>query len=405
MKKLLFPMVLLAAAIGCQQPLDCCVSPVPEPQPLRVAAEFAGQTTEFALDAFKRVNAEAAGADVFFSPLSLHMALGIALNGANGQTRTELQQVLRFNNATLPEANTTYRQLLTGLPAIDRRNDLRVANSVWYRSGFAVAPTFTTVLRDSFGANAAGLDFSSPAALATIKGWASNNTNGLIPKVLDELKPEEVLMLLNTVYFKGNWTTQFDAAKTIDAPFTLANGIRKQVRMMRQETELRRAFRENYVAFELPYGSGQTVMTVLLPNANTTADRLLAALTLTEWTQLQSTMAAGKIDIGLPKFTLKTETNLKGVLSQMGMPTAFTDRADFTGINPNGGLLLTQVKQNAFVTVDEKGTEAAAVTTIGVGVTSVPQPLLCDRPFLVVIHEKTSGTLLFAGKISNPSLG
>jgi serine protease inhibitor len=404
MRKLLIFLAFCAAVGGCKTPMCGCVQPF-EAQPLRVSATFTGQTNEFALDVFKRINEAGAGGDVFFSPLSLHMALGMVLNGANGQTRTEMQQVLRLSDVTLPEANNTYRQLLAGLPAIDRRNDLRVANSVWYRSGFAVAPAFTGTLRESFGAQAMGLDFSSPSALAAINGWASNNTNGLIPKVLDELKPEEVLMLLNAVYFKGNWTKQFDAARTIDAPFTLASGSKKQVRMMRMETDLRRTFRENYVAFELPYGSGETVMTVLLPNANTTADRLLAALTPTEWAQLQSTMATSKLDIGLPKFSLRTEANLKSILSQMGMPTAFTDRADFTGINAQGGLLLTQVKQNAFVTVDEKGTEAAAVTNIGVGVTSVPVPYLCDRPFLVVIHEKTSGTLLFLGKIANPSLG
>ncbi|MEZ0608669.1 serpin family protein [Fibrella sp. WM1] len=374
-----------------------------ETRPLRIAAPFVSQTTDFAFDAFRRINEQAAGDNVFYSPLSLHMALGMVLNGANGSTKTELQKVLRLDGQTLTDANQTYATLRQDLPAVDTQVKLQLANSVWYRNGFTVAPTFETVLRDTFNAQSAGLDFDSPAALAAINGWANSNTNGLISKVVDQIAPNEVLYLLNAIYFKGNWKTQFDPARTIDAPFTLTNGTTKSVRMMRLDAELRRAFRETYTAFELPYGGGQTAMTVLLPKNGTTADGLLGTFTPAEWTQLQTAMSSGKIDIGLPKFTLKTENKLQPVLSQMGMPTAFTDRADFTGINPNGGLLLTSVKQNAFVAVDEKGTEAAAVTTIGVGVTSAPVPYICDRPFVFVIHEKGSGAILFMGKISNPT--
>ena len=174
---------------------------------------------------------------------------------------------------------------------------------------------------------------------------------------------------------------------------------------MRLSTDLRQALRPTYTAFELPYGSGNTnyAMTVLLPAQSTTADAVLNNLTGSDWAQLQKDMKASKMDIGLPRFTLNYAIKLNSILSAMGMPTAFTDRADFTKMNDQGNLTLSFVKQNTFVAVDEKGTEAAAVTTGGISTTSVQLPTLCDRPFVFVIHEKTSGTVLFVGKIADPT--
>ena len=173
--------------------------------------------------------------------------------------------------------------------------------------------------------------------------------------------------------------------------------------MMRLNIPLRRTFTADYAAFELPYGSDKYVMTLLLPSENATTETLLASLNEAEWSQMQRNMTAGKTDIGLPKFTLNYEINLNKVLSTMGMPTAFTDGADFTKMNAKGGLTLSFVKQNTFVAVDEKGTEAAAVTTTGVSTTSFQEPTLLNRPFVFVIHEKTSGTVLFVGKIADPT--
>ena len=392
----------LGLVTGCSTK-DCC-GPTPSARQLRIAAPLVQQTSAFAVDAFKRLNQSAAGGDVFFSPLSLHMALGMVLNGANGTTKTEMLKAMSAEGQSLTDLNQAYAQLMQDLPLLDPQVQIRLANSVWYRTGFVVTPAFQTTLTNTFLASVSGLDFNAPASVAIINEWVNSRTNGLIPKMVETLRPDEVMLLLNAIYFKGDWKAQFDPAKTVDMPFTLTNGSKKQVRMMRLDTDLRRAFRPTYTAFELPYGSGNTAMTVLLPRDETTADKLLTTFTPADWTQLQTDMTSGKIDIGLPKFKLQYEAKLNDILSQMGMPTAFTDRADFTGINPNGGLLLTSVKQKAYVAVDEKGTTAAAVTGIGVGVTSVgPQPYLCDRPFVVVIHEKASGTILFMGNIANPT--
>ena len=371
---------------------------------LRVSAPFASQTTRFAFDMARQVSQqEPIGKNLFVSPLSLHIALGMILNGADGQTAREIQKTLNLDDQTLTNVNTTYQNLMQNLPGVDPKVTLRLANSVWYRNTFTVEPAYKNLLTDTFRATVSGEDFASPSTVGKINGWASEQTNGKIPKVIDQISPENVLFLLNALYFKGDWQTRFKPENTQDEPFTLASGSQKSVRMMRLNTKLRRSFTPTYTAFELPYGSDRFVMTVLLPNDNTTANALLKILTADDWTQLQKTLTTGQIDIGLPKFSFSYEIKLNTVLTSLGMPTAFTDRANFTKISRNGRLLLSSVKQNTFVAVDETGTEAAAVTTGEISVTSAPMAYLCNRPFVFVIHEKSSGTVLFTGKVADPT--
>ncbi|UHG91290.1 serpin family protein [Spirosoma oryzicola] len=396
---------VLLTAISCQ---NSSMSPSPgETTPtgeLRVSAPFANKTTQFAFDLAKQVNAkEGSAKNVFISPLSLHIALGMILNGANGTTAQEIQKALNLDAQTLAEANQTYQNLMENLPLVDPKVTLALANSVWYRNSFSVANSFQDVLKNTFKAEVFAQNFDDPATVGKINGWASEKTNGRIPKVIDQIQPDNVMFLLNALYFKGDWKSQFKTEQTIDAPFKLASGGETTVRMMRQNTIVRQAFRPTYSAFELPYGADKFAMTVLLPAETTSADALLTSFSGSDWSQLQKDMVTSSLDLGLPKFTLTYEVNLNDVLSAMGMPTAFTDRADFTKMNPTGGLTLSFVKQNTFVAVDEKGTEAAAVTTGGVSTTSIPMPKLCDRPFVFVIHEKSSGTVLFVGKIADPT--
>ena len=368
-----------------------------------MSAPFASQTTDFAFDLFRRISsAEPTTKNVFVSPLSLHILLGMVLNGANGQTQQEIQKALKLNSQTLAEANQTYQNLLENLPALDPQVTLKLANSAWYRNTFQVTPSFQDVLKSTFQATVTPLDFNNPSSVDKINSWASEQTNGRIPKVLDQIQPDNVLFLLNALYVKGEWQEKFNPQATQDAPFTVVGNQSVTVRMMRTDRTMRRAFRPTYGAFELPYGSDKFAMTILLPAPTTSADALIQSLTAADWSQLQTDMVTGKVDFGLPKFTFSYETKLNNVLTAMGMPTAFTDRADFTKISASGGMLLSFVKQNTFVAVDEAGTEAAAVSSAEFSTTAIQLPTLCNRPFVVVIHEKTSGVVLFMGKIANP---
>lgn len=395
----------LLLAVGCRKNAGTIT---PTSSGLRVSTPFANQTTNFAFDLFNRVNA-ITGRDknVFVSPLSLHIALGMILNGANGQTQQEIQKALKLDAQTVSEANQTWQNMMENLPALDSKVTLNLANSVWYRNTFRVAPTFQDILKTTFQATISGEDFNNSATVGKINSWASDHTSGRIPKVIDQIQPDNVLFLLNALYFKGGWQNQFDPQATQDSPFTLASGQQITVRMMRQKASFRRFFSPKYLSVEMPYGSGDYAMTALLPTSTTpeAADKLVASLTGSEWNQLQTNMIPGTVDLGFPKFAFSYETNLNTVLAGMGMPTAFTDAADFSKISMTDKLLLSFVKQNTFVAVDEKGTEAAAVTTGGISTTAIQLPTLFDRPFVLVIHEKTSGVVLFVGKIANPQAG
>ncbi len=398
--------LLTAGIFSCMSPTDNATpTPGSTASQLRVSAPFAAQTTDFAFDLLKRVNEQDKTVNTFVSPLSLHIALGMLLNGANGQTAQEIQKTLKLDAQTLAEANQTYENLIANLPGVDPKVQVKLANSVWYRNTFAVETSFQDVLRKSFKAEVTSLDFAKTTESRNrINQWASDQTNGKIKDVIKEVKPEHVMFLLNALYFKGDWKKQFKPENTTDKPFKLLSGTTKNVKMMQMNTDLRRAFRPTYTAFELPYANGNYVMTVLLPSPNSSADALINNLSATEWNTLQKDMTEGGIDIGLPKFTMEYEITLNSILAKMGMPTVFTNSADLTKINPKGGLAVDMVKQNTFVAVDEVGTEAAAVTSIGVVVTSLPVPYVCDRPFVFLIHEKTSNTVLFMGKIVDPQV-
>lgn len=366
-----------------------------------IPAAFSDQTSEFAFDFWKKHNAiEEADKSYFVSPLSLHIALGMLLNGSDTQTKDEIQKVLGVSS-DLATTNGIYKDLIDNLPLSDPKVKNTIANSVWYRNDFKVEQSYLDNLKSYFNAGVFGENFDDKATVGKINNWASDNTNGKIKKVLDEIKSDQVLFLMNALYFKGDWKTQFKAADTRDENFTGTKGV-KSVKMMNMTENVKYAKRDNYQAIELPYGDGNYVMTVILPDKST--DATLASLSTSEWQQLNGALKEQKVIVGLPKFTLEYEADLKKVLSEMGMNAAFTDGADLSKIaSPAGRLKVGMVKQNTYVGVDEKGTEAAAVTTIGVVLTSVPvyPTVVCNRPFLFVISEKQSNTILFTGKISN----
>ncbi|GAB3332884.1 serpin family protein [Larkinella ripae] len=410
MKKVALVSSLLATAVflttaGCQTAND--QSPNPGTGGLKPTAEarlFAQKTNDFSFDFLKRVNEQHKKDDnIFVSPLSLHMALGMLLNGAAGQTADEMKKAMHLDGVSLADANLTYEFLMQGLPTADPKVTTKLANSIWYRNGFSVEPSYFNATKKTFNAQISGEDFSNPTPVINkINQWASDNTNAKIKKVIQEIKDDQVLFLLNALYFKGDWKYQFDPKNTFDSPFALVSGSEKQVKMMNLNTSLRHAFRPTYGAFELPYGDGTYAMTVLLPTGSSTADAIIKNLNATEWADLQLAMKESKVAVGLPKFTMEYEATLNDALAQMGMPTAFSNGADFSGISTKQGLKVSYVKQNTFVAVDEKGTEAAAVTSIGVEVTSMPPSLICDRPFVFLITEKGTGSVLFMGKIVNP---
>jgi serine protease inhibitor len=400
-----------AACLACANPSGPQGKPAPIttlPRQLNATEQaIATSTTAFGLSLMREVNKSFADANVFISPLSATMALGMTLNGAANATYDEMRAALALPDRPLAELNASYQGLIAMLRGLDQTVDFRIANSVWYKNSFAsaIAPAFLTDTRTFFDAQVAGLDFASAQALPAINGWVNTSTNGKIAKILDRIPPEMVMYLINATYFKGAWRDGFDPKRTADGPFTTHRGQQVTARLMARKGGYRYAQVGSTTVVELPYGGDAFVMTVAMPASSVDINTYVAGLTAATWAGLTASLTDPGYDLILPKFRMEWEDNLNGELQAMGMRQAFVGgSADFTRLSPAAGreLFISEVKQKTFVDVNEEGTEAAAVTSVGVGVTSLPPSIRIDRPFVFAIRERLSGTVLFMGKIVRP---
>lgn len=357
-------------------------------------------SNEFAFDLFRTGNVAQHKANVFISPLSASMALGMTANGADGATYDGMRAALRLTGATREDVGAGYKSLIALLRGLDPGTDFSIANSIWYEQTFPFNASFLDESKLYFDARVEALDFRSPSAVTTINSWVSGQTNNRIPTILEIIEDNERMFLVNAIYFKGIWQKQFDKLKTVDAPFHAADGTTSMVPMMARDAGVQYTATPEYSAVDLPYGNSAFTMTVVLPNGD--IDAFAESFDGTKWNSLESSLDDSNLEVYLPRFRMEWKRQLNDDLKQLGMLLAFTpDRADFTRMSPLGlELYITKVLQKTFVDVDEEGTEAAAVTIVGIGVTSAPPAFRADRPFLVVIRERFSGTILFIGKIA-----
>lgn len=352
----------------------------------------------FAFDLFRTVNLDEHKENVFVSPLSASMALGMAANGANGTTYDEMRSTLHLTGSTREDVNGSYKSLISLLRGLDPQTKFTIANSIWYDQTFPFNTSFLDESKQYFDAEVAGLDFTSPSALTTINSWVDTQTNGKIPGILEQIDPGEVMFLVNAIYFKGTWLKQFDKSKTVDAPFHAADGTTNTVPMMSRAPGVQLTRNAEYSAVDLPYGNSAFTMTVVLPNGD--IDAFAESFDEAKWNALVSSLHDNDVGVYLPRFRIEWKRLLNPDLQRLGMQSAFFD-ADFSRMSPLGrSLVITKVIQKTYVDVDEEGTEAAAATSVGIGVTSAPATFRADRPFLVVIRERFSGTILFIGKIA-----
>ncbi len=361
---------------------------------------------KFGLKLFREVNRGEADRtkNVFISPLSVSMALGMTLNGANGGTLAAMQETLALAGLSTEEINQSYQSLIELLVQLDPKVKFQIANSIWHRDDYTFEPDFIKRNQTYFNALVRALNFADPRAKDIINGWVKESTNNLIDKIVDEVKRDHVMFLINAIYFKGVWTYQFDPAKTEDELFTTLDGATRPCRMMHLNGDLRYYDNAAFQAIDLPYGEAGFSMTILLPRVRTQIDSLIAACTPEDWASWMEGFAAQKVELAMPKFTTQYEIKLNDALTALGMGVAFTGAADFTRMFSPGGLAIDEVKHKTFVKVDEEGTEAAAVTSVGIIRTSLPQTISMriDHPFLFAIRENHSQTILFLGKVMAP---
>lgn len=367
-------------------------------------------SNEFGFEFYKKVVLQADNNSNFMvSPLSISMALGMTRIGAANATLDSMNKTLFVSGLSETEINEAYKSIIETFSTLDPDVDMQIANSMWYKQGFDVNPDFLNTNRTYFNAEITNLDFANPESVITINNWVDKKTNHLIQKIVDQIPAEAVMYLINAIYYKGQWKYQFEPKDTKDLDF-FVNGSAIKVPTMRQQADLNYFKGENFEAVEIPYNQGNFNCTVLLPDVGKTVLDISPQLSFSNWSDWNDQFKMHVVNLEIPKFKYEyEEKNIEPVLTDMGMGIAFDENlADFSRINPDHQLFISKIKHKTFIETNEEGTEAAAATSVEVGTTSVnpnePQPLYVqiNRPFIYLITEKSSRTILFIGVVRNP---
>jgi serpin B len=380
-----------------------------EPVPINLTGDQVSlieSGNSFAFDIFTKVlNSAGESKNVMISPLSISYALSMTLNGADGATHDSIIKALRLNGITMDALNTSFKDLTSALLSVDQRVLMSIANSVWTEKDFVVKQSFIDILTEYYKADSKSFDINDPSAPAKINAWIEDKTNGLIKNMVDKLNDNAVMLLINAIYFKGKWSSQFDKSKTVPMPFYKTGGSQADAPMMKQETDYKVFEGNGFVLAEFPYGQGNFVMDVLLPETGNSLETILPSVNDANFTSWVSQMNKRKIVLSFPKFKYGFKIKLKDILTDMGMGIAFRDIADFSNISDQYDLLINEVTHQSFIETNEEGTEAAAATVVEIGVTSAPpSPLVLnlDHPFLYIIRETTTNSIIFMGRVSDP---
>ena len=401
MKTQLIFLSLVFLFAGCNNEIE----PLPEANPLQLRVGLqkrVAQDNEFAFDLLRKTITDVPDTNVFMSPLSVSIALGMTMNGANGNTREEMETTLKMSGLSVEDINDYYKVMQTELPVIDPKTKLSLANSIWYKIGYEVKKSFLDLNRNYFNAEVRDLDFNQTWAVDTINNWCARKTNNLIKEVLDYIPSNAVMYLINAVYFKGIWKTQFDKKNTIESNFTNEDSKIVKVNMMHLKDTFAYGEDEYAQYLDLPYGNNAFSMTVLLPKNGKSTKDVLDNMTGENWTTIISDLTEAEVEVYMPRFTNKNKFLLNKPLQNMGMVKAFEASADFTNI-ADDDFMISRVLHDTFIDVNEEGTEAAAVTVVEIVKSSFPMnPIVrVNKPFVFVIRERSSGVILFIGKMGN----
>ncbi|MCH7764825.1 MAG: serpin family protein, partial [Candidatus Marinimicrobia bacterium] len=361
--------------------------PPREPTPNERAIVHAGNV--FGMNVFNALHEADPASNMLISPLSISMALGMTLNGAANETYDAMRQTLALTGLEEEDINSSYQTAIELLTSMDPEVIISIANSIWYRDGLPVYDEFIETNQTYFNAEVAELDFTDPNSVDVINDWVDTATNGIIETILQEIPDEMVMYLINALYFKGGWRIPFDEEDTQDRPFHNYDGTETSVPMMGHEiiVPYYASWEENLYIADIPFGDSLFSFTVIIPeDVKTFAD----SLTLDKWNHYIDNLHSGEVYIGLPRFDLAWEKSLNDILKILGMDIAFDEyAADFSRIMPldYGNLFISEVKHKTYLTVDEEGAVAAAVTSVGLGLTSMPPAIIADRPFILAIRE------------------
>ncbi|MDD2798299.1 MAG: serpin family protein [Bacteroidales bacterium] len=367
-------------------------------------------SNEFCFDYFKILSKNQTSQNVLFSPYSAHAALSMLIHGASGETKQEIKNVLRISTQSDDDVKSSFKSLKEYLLQVDKSVTLNIENSIWTKGGLTINPTFASTMKEYYQSEITSLDFANPSAPKTINDWVNKQTSGRIPTIVEKLSSDDVMLLINAVYFKSDWKTKFNAALTEKASFVKDDASVIQVDLMSSsKMEAWHYYDNDIQLLDIPFGNGGYYFSVIMPQGTQTLDDFITNFTNDKLQSILSlepktTDDIQTIQLKMPKFKFDYEHNMVANLQLMGMNRAFTDLAELSNlfVDPMN-LMVSDVKQKAFIQIDEKGGEAAAVTSITVGVTSAgPDFFTVDRPFLFLIREKNSNSILFIGKVHEP---
>lgn len=409
--------VVLLGVLGCSQvagntstlaqsPLPSSESPLPK-KTLTPDTKVVNANNKFGFKLFSEVlKQENSEKNVFVSPSSVAIALAMTYNGASGSTQKAMAKTLELQGMNLSEINSSYADLKRLLENPDVNVQLTIANSLWADKNASLQPDFLKRNQEFYKAQVTNLNFQDASAPNIINTWVKDNTKGKINQIVDKIDPDQMLFLINAIYFKGKWSNEFNKSKTASFPFYLASGSQKNHPMMSQDGDYRYQENGQFQAVSLPYGKdGKVSLYIFLPKQNSNLQALYQNLNAENWEKWMNQFRRREGSIRLPRFKTDYDVTLNDSLKALGMEEAFSKQANFSGIGKN--LAISQVKHKTFVEVNEEGTEAAAATSVGIVATSAtqkPEPfkMIVDRPFFCAIRDNQTGSILFMGSIMEP---
>lgn len=378
-------------------------------QPGTKLNQLVNANNRFGFDLFAQLQLQpkSQSQNIFISPQSIAIALGMTRNGTAGKTQAEITQTLGLEQFDPATVDSNYGKLIETLNTADKSGKLAIANSLWVNQNISLKDSFIKTNQDFYQGKVSNLDFADTSAKNTINQWVASNTANQIPEIVDSISPEAALYLINAIYFKASWTNKFDPNTTTKQPFYLQSETTKPVAMMSQTGDYRYYENEQFQAIRLPYGKGKLAMYIFLPQANSSLEQFNQQLNLANWQTWLSQMRSQPGNVSLPKFKLEYARELKDVLSSLGMQQVFNSaQADFSAMT-DSAVALDQVKHKAVIEVNEEGTEAAGATSSGIRITSAtpqkqPFEMNINRPFFFAIRDDRAGTILFMGNVVEP---
>ncbi|NES03863.1 MAG: serpin family protein [Okeania sp. SIO2F4] len=369
--------------------------------------QLVSANNKFAFQLFSEIHKYQSNENIFISPSSIAIALSMTYNGASVKTQEAMAKTLNFQGMSLEEINQANQELGILLDSLNSDIKLNIANSIWTKIGVPFEQKFLRINQEVYQSQVREIDFDNPQSPEIINNWIKDNTKGKIDKIIDTLDRDSVMVLLNAIYFQGNWQQEFDNFSTLDRPFYLSNGIEKQHPTMLKLSQYSYYENQTFQAISLPYGEGHVSMYVFLPKEEIGLEKFHQTLNEENWENWMLKFESQTVTLSLPKFKNEYEVTLNNVLKTLGMEIAFDIKtADFSGMSSiPPELYIDEMKHKTFVEVNETGTEAAAATSIAIGAASAMVTslnMLVNRPFFFAIRDNNSGTILFMGEITNP---